>query len=113
MKQVIAYIKPLKFENVMLALHGIEGLTGVSVLEMRGCGRSCKETSDAILDEERYGLVSRLKLELACCDDQVEQVVTALQESAHTGLKGDGKIYVLPVLEAVRISTGETGEIAI
>jgi nitrogen regulatory protein PII len=113
MKQVIAYIKPLKFENVMLALHRIEGLTGISVLEMRGCGRSRKATSDSIFDEDSYGLVSRLKLEIACCDYQVEQVVTALQESAHTGLRGDGKIYVLPVLEAIRISNGDTGEIAI
>lgn len=113
MNQVIAYIKPLKFENVMLALHKIKGLSGISVLEIRGCGRSRKETSDAVFDEESYGLVPRLKLEIACCGDQVEQVVTALQESAHTGLRGDGKIYVLPVLEAVRISTGETGEIAI
>lgn len=113
MKQVIAYIKPLKFDNAMLALHKIEGLSGISVLEMRGCGRSRKETSGYIFDEESYGLVSRLKLEIACCDELVEQVVTALQESAHTGLRGDGKIYVLPVLEAVRISNGETGEEAI
>lgn len=113
MKQVIAYIKPHKLENIMLALHKIEGLTGISVLEMRGCGRSRKETSDAIFDEERYGLVSRLKLEIACCDDLVEQVVAAIQESAHTGLRGDGKIYLLPVLDAVRISTGDTGEMAI
>lgn len=113
MKQVIAYIKPLKFENVMLALHKIEGLSGISVLEMRGCGRSRKKTSDAIFDEDSFGLVSRLKLEIACCDELIEQVVTVLQESAHTGLRGDGKIYVLPVLEAVRISNGETGKEAI
>ena len=113
MKQIIAYIKPLKFDNAMLALHKIEGLSGISVLEMRGCGRSRRETSGSIFDEESYGLVSRLKLEIACCDELLEQVVTALQESAHTGLRGDGKIYVLPVLEAVRISNGETGEEAI
>ena len=113
MKQVIAYIKPHKLEHVMLALHKIKGLTGISALEMRGCGRSRKETSDAIFDEERYGLVSRLKLEITCCDDLVEQVVAAIQESAHTGLRGDGKIYLLPVLDAVRISTGDTGEKAI
>ncbi len=113
MKQVIAYIKPLKFEHVMLALHKIEGLSGISALEIRGCGRSRKTTSDAIFDEENYGLVSRLKLEIACHDEKVTQVVAVIQESAHTGLRGDGKIYVLPVLEAIRISTGDTGEIAI
>ncbi len=113
MKQVIAYIKPHKLENVMLTLHKIAGLSGISVLEMRGCGRSRKKTSDAVFDSDNYGLVSRLKLEIACSDVLVEQVITALQESAHTGLRGDGKIYVLPIMEAVRISTGDTGEIAI
>ncbi len=113
MKQVIAYIKPHKLDNIMLALHGIEKLTGISVLEIRGCGRSRKISTDYIFDQDNLCLVSRLKLEIACSDDLVEQVVSTLQESAHTGLRGDGKIYVLPVLEAVRISTGETGEIAI
>ena len=113
MKQVIAYIKPHKLENVMLALHKIEGLSGISVLEMRGCGRSRKENSDAVFDNDDYGLVSRLKLEIACSGDLVEQIVKALQGSAHTGLRGDGKIYILPILEAVRISTGDTGELAI
>jgi len=112
MKQVIAYIKPLKLENAILELHKIKDLSGISVLEMRGCGRSRKKTPDAIFDNDSYGLDSRLKLEIACSDDQVEQVVTAIQEGAHTGLRGDGKIYVLPVLEAVRISTGERGGVA-
>jgi len=113
MKQVIAYIKPLKLENAMLELHKIKGLSGVSVLEMRGCGHSHKDMADAIFDEDSYSLASRLKLEVACSDEQVEQVVTAIQEGAHTGLKGDGKIYVLPVLEAVRISNGEIGDKAV
>jgi nitrogen regulatory protein P-II 1 len=113
MKQVIAYIKPHKLENVMLALHGLDHLTGISVLEIRGCGRSRKVSSDYIFDEDSYGLISRLKLEIACQDTSVDQIVKTIQDNAHTGLRGDGKIYVLPVLEAVRISTGETGEQAI
>lgn len=113
MKQVIAYIKPHKLENVMLALHNINGLTGISVLAMRGCGRSRKTASDVIFDDDNYGLVSRLKLEIACYDEQLAEVVTTIQKSAHTGLRGDGKIYVLPILEAVRISTGDTGEVAV
>ena len=113
MKQVIAYIKPHKLEKVMLALHGIDGLTGISMLKMRGCGRSRKATSDFIFDELNYGLVSRIKLEIACHDELAKQVVDVIQKSACTGLRGDGKIYVLPVLEAVRISNGETGEVAV
>ncbi len=113
MKQVIAYIKPHKLENVMLALHKIKGLTGISLLDIRGCGRTRKENSDAIFDEDNFGLVFRLKLEIACHDDKSQEVIEAIRSNAHTGLKGDGKIYVLPVLDAVRISTGETGEIAV
>ncbi len=113
MNQVIAYINPLKLENVMLKLHKIKELTGISVLEIRGCGRSRKSFSDFVFDQDSYGLVSRLKLEITCHENKVEEVVAAIQESAHTGLKGDGKIYVLPVLEAVRISTGETGKMAV
>jgi nitrogen regulatory protein PII len=113
MKQVIAYIKPHKLENVMLALHKIEGLTGISVLEIRGCGRSRKTSTDFIFDTDSFGLMSRLKFEIACHDAMVELVVAAIQKSAHTGLRGDGKIYVLPVLDALRISTSEVGEIAV
>ena len=113
MKQVIAYIKPHKLESVMLELHGIDELTGISVLEIRGCGHSRKVDADFVFDQDNLSLASRLKLEIACHDHLAERVVTAIQKSAHTGLRGDGKIYVLPVLEAVRISTGETGEHAI
>ncbi|HFD12258.1 MAG TPA: P-II family nitrogen regulator [Crenotrichaceae bacterium] len=113
MKQIIAYIKPHKLENVMLALHKIEGLSGISVLEIRGCGRSRKTSSDFIFDADDFGLVTRLKLEIACQNNMVDQVVAAIQKSAHTGLRGDGKIYVLPVLDALRISTNEVGDTAV
>jgi len=113
MKQIIAYIKPHKLEKVMLALHQIEGLTGISVLEMQGCGRSSKSAVNSIFDEDNYNLVSRIKLEIACDEQKIKVVMDAIQKNAHTGLKGDGKIYLLPILEAVRISTGETGEMAI
>ena len=62
MKQIIAYIKPHKLENVMLALHKIEGLTGICVLEIRGCGRSRKQSPDFIFDVDSFNLVTRLKL---------------------------------------------------
>ena len=113
MKQIIAYIKPHKLENIMLALHKIEALSGISVLEMRGCGRSRKISAGFVFDQDNLCLEPRLKLEISCHDNLVKQVVSVIQESAHTGLRGDGKIYVLPVLEAVRISTGDIGEEAI
>jgi len=113
MKQVIAYIKPHKLDNVMLALHKIDQLTGLSVLEIRGCGHSHKSSTDKLFDQDNLCLVSRLKLEIICHDERVDQVVTSIETNAHTGLQGDGKVYVLPVLEAVRISTGDRGNIAV
>ncbi len=113
MKQVIAYIKPHKLDKIMLALYAIKGLTGISLLEIQGSGRGYNTAPEFIFDVENYGLEPHIKLEIACHDDKVKQVIAAIQESAHTDLRGDGKIYVLPVLEAIRISSGETGEIAI
>ncbi len=74
MKQVIAYIKPHKLEAVMLALHAIEQLSGISVLEMQGCGRSRKNTARSLFDEDNYGLEARIKLEVACPDQLVQTV---------------------------------------
>ncbi len=114
MKQVIAYIKPHKLEAVMLALHSIDDLTGISVLEIRGCGHSRKSTPDYnIFDQDNLCLVSRLKLEIACHEHLVDEVIATIQKCAHTGLKGDGKIYLLELEDAVRISTGERGESAV
>ena len=113
MKQIIAYLKKHKLEEVTLALHKIQGMTGISVLEMRGCGRSRKVDSTKPFDDDSYDLLPRVKLEVTCKDQLVESVVSAIEQSAHTGLRGDGKIYILPINNAVRISTGERGEDAI
>ena len=109
MKQVIAYIKPLKLSETTLALHKIDGLTGMSVIECKGYGRGgAKSVAEGLVDH-----VPHVKLEIACADDIVDEVVATIQRAAHTGLRGDGKIYVLTVESAVRISTGERGDVAI
>ncbi len=109
MKQVIAYIKSHKLEDASLALHRIRGFPGMSVLDIRGVGSS----RDAPRTEQDYSyrFRERIKLEINCPDDLVEPIIDAIERSAHTGLPGDGKIYVLPVEEAVRIRTGERGEV--
>ena len=109
MKQVIAYIKPLKLSATTLALHKIEGLTGMTVIECKGYGRGGATS----LVEGLVDYVPHVKLEIACADDKVDEIASAIQKSAHTGLRGDGKIYVLPVESALRISTAECGEAAI
>jgi nitrogen regulatory protein P-II 1 len=108
MKQIIAYIKPLKLSATTMALHRIEGLTGLTVIECKGYGRGGARA----FDEGLADYVPHVKLELFCTDDKVDRIVSTIQQAAHTGLRGDGKIYILPVDAAVRISTGECGEVA-
>lgn len=107
MKEIKAYIKQQKLDEVLWALHKIKGLSGISVVTARGCGRGWHRR-----DADAGDLVSQrisMKLEVFCRDELVEEVVSAIEAAAHTGLKGDGKIYIVNVEEAVRISTGERG----
>ncbi len=112
MKQVIAYIKPHKLSEVSLALHKVKGLTGMSVVDVRGFGRGKKkdghETEEEVRDFDLHA-----KIEIFCADDLVEEILSVIEKTAHTGLRGDGKIYVTTVETAVRITTGERGDHAV
>ena len=112
MKEIKAYIKPHMLSKVTRALQKIEGLTGMSVTDVRGFGRGrakgAPRTDEDLLD---YSL--RMKIEIFCKDERAEEIVSLIEKTAHTGLRGDGKICVTPVEMAVRISTGERGEIAV
>ncbi len=113
MKQIKAFIQRHKLSAVTLALHKIEKLTGMSVTEVRGFGRGrAKDVPHRIVDDF-VDYVPGVKIEVVCRDDLVEEVLSAIQKNAHTRLKGDGKIYVGPIEQAVRISTGERGEGAV
>lgn len=112
MKEIKAYIKPHKLADVTSVLENLTGVTGMTVFECRGFGRSAgttDESQNAGPDEFRKSV----KLEIVCPDHLADQVVTAIETAAHTGLKGDGKIYVAEISHAVRISTGETGDGAV
>ena len=113
MKHIIAYIKPHKLSNVTMALHEIEGLSGMTVLDVRGCGRGAYNNESHSVEEDLYDFVKHIKIEVFCLDKLAEEVVSAIQTKAHTGLKGDGKIYITDTFDAVRISSGERGEAAI
>ncbi len=110
MKQIIAYIKPHKLSPVTMALHKIEGLTGMSVIDVRGFGRG---RGNPTTREQLYDFVPHVKIEIVCLDALVDEIVAAIQQNAHTGLRGDGKIYVAEVLDAVRISSDKRGEEAV
>ena len=112
MKEVRAYIKDHKLSATTLALHKIEGLTGMTVSDVRGIGRGMR-AHDHRRGEEIADHLPRVRIEVFCRDELVPDVIQAIQKAAHTGLRGDGKIYVLDVQEAVRISSGEQGESAV
>ena len=103
MKKVEAYVKAHRVDEVTLALHKINRLGGMTVSEARGVGRG--HPADHGFDE--YHRIARI--EVFCLDELAEPVVETIEKAAHTGLRGDGKVYVLPVENAVRISSGERG----
>ncbi|HHJ53654.1 MAG TPA: P-II family nitrogen regulator [Caldithrix abyssi] len=111
MKHIIAYIKPHKLDAVTQALHRIDRLTGMTVLEVKGFGRGRKK--EASLEEQLNDFVKHLKIEIFCKNELLDEIVTAIETSAHTGLRGDGKIYICGTQDAIRISTGERGEAAV
>ena len=113
MKEIKAYIKPFKLDEVMLELSAVSGLTGMSYHSVEGYGRGRGTDGKTPLSSENVRFVKHFKLEVICRDEIVEQVVELIRSAAHTGLLGDGKIYISDVLDAVRISTGERGDAAI
>ncbi|NIA29336.1 MAG: P-II family nitrogen regulator [Actinobacteria bacterium] len=113
MKHIIAYIKPHKLSDVNLALHKIKELTGITVIDVRGCGRGKCITDRHSIEDDLIDHIPHVKIELFCPDELVEEIVSTIQTKAHTGLKGDGKIYITEAIDAIRISTGERGPNAV
>lgn len=113
MKEVVAFIQPFLLEKTTAALLQLPEFPGMSVSDVRGFGRGMKMSVSRSLQEELEEFTRKVRLEIFVRDDMVPDVVRTLSASAHTGNRGDGKIFVLPVLEAVRILTGEQGDAAI
>ena len=113
MKMVIAFIKPNKSDEVMLALHKIEGLTGASSSQVHDFGRDRSRHVPDQKPEISLDFKPHIRLEIPCHSKLVEQVISTIKDAAHTGLGDDGKIFVLPIEEAVSISSSERGENAV
>jgi len=109
MKKIEAYIKPFKLDDVKAALMEI-GVRGMSVTEVRGFGRQKGHTELYRGSEYKADFLPKTKLEVVVPDDKVEHVIDVIQKVARTGQVGDGKIFVIPVDDAVRIRTGESGD---
>lgn len=112
MKKIEAIIKPFKLEDVKSALHDA-GVQGMTVTEVRGFGRQKGHTEIYRGSEYTVDFVPKVKLEIVIDDERLQEVVDAIVKAANTGKIGDGKIFVLPVEQAVRIRTGETGNAAV
>jgi nitrogen regulatory protein P-II 2 len=108
MKLVMAVIKPFKLDEVRDALTAI-GVQGLTVSEVKGFGRQKGQTEIYRGAEYAVSFLPKVKIEVAVSTAQVEPAVEAIKKAAATGKIGDGKIFVMPVEQAVRIRTGETG----
>jgi nitrogen regulatory protein PII len=97
MKEIKAIIQPFRLEAVINALHQIPGLPAVTVSPVHGIA----------IERGSYEHVAKTKLELMVADDQVELVIRAIQQSAHTGNPGDGRLFVIPIEQTIKIRTGE------
>ncbi|KDN12329.1 MAG: P-II family nitrogen regulator [Snodgrassella sp.] len=112
MKKITAMIKPFKLDDVREALAEI-GVQGMTVSEVKGFGRQRGHTEIYRGAEYEVDFLPKIKIEIVLVDELVERAVEAIIASGRTGKVGDGKIFVLPVEEVVRIRTGETGSAAV
>jgi nitrogen regulatory protein PII len=108
MKLVVAVIKPFKLDEVKEALEGV-GVQGMTVSDARGYGRQRGHTEVYRGAEYQVALLPKTRIEVAVDDDRVDDVVKAIVGAARTGSIGDGKVWVIPTEQVVRIRTGEMG----
>jgi len=114
MKKVIAIIRPLRLEPVKAALSEEADISGLTVTDVRGCGRQGGQAVGTYRGKEYViTLPPKVKIEMIVPDENVDRVVDVLIESARTGQEGDGKVFVLPMGDAIRIRTGDRGDAAV
>jgi nitrogen regulatory protein P-II 1 len=112
MKKIEAIVKPFKLDDIKEALQRLD-IKGMTITEVKGFGRQKGHTEIYRGAEYVIDFIPKVKLELILDDAQVPQVLKTIQDAARTGKIGDGKIFVLPVEEVIRIRTGEQGKEAI
>jgi nitrogen regulatory protein P-II 2 len=112
MKMITAIIKPFKLDEVREALSGI-GVQGITVTEVKGFGRQKGHTELYRGAEYVVDFLPKVRIDAAVDDTLVDRVIEAIEASARTGKIGDGKVFVMPIEQVVRIRTGETGKDAL
>ncbi len=113
MKEVRAFVQPFLIDKITAALLEMPEFPGMSVSDVRGFGRGMKSSASHTLQEELEEFAPKLRLEIFVRDDMAVRVAAAVAAAAHTGNRGDGKVFILPVEAAIRIRTGERGDAAI
>lgn len=109
MKMIYAIVRPHRLQDVKEALADI-GVVGLTVTDVRGAGRQKGQVERYRGSEYSIDLLAKIKLEVAVLDDQCEEVIQTIRKAAYTGEIGDGKIFVLPLEDSIRVRTGERGE---
>lgn len=112
MKKIEAVIKPFKLEEVKEALSGL-GIEGMTVIEVKGFGRQKGHTEIYRGSEYTVDFLPKIKIEVVLPDERVKEAVEAIIGAAKTGKIGDGKVFISPVENAIRIRTGEAGDQAV
>ena len=112
MKKIEAVVKPFKLEDVKAALNGL-GVAGMTVAEVKGFGRQKGHTEIYRGSEYVVDFLPKIKIEVVLADSLAGPAVEAIVKAAKTGKIGDGKIFVSPIQDVIRIRTGETGEQAV
>jgi len=106
---IFAIIRPHRLQDVKEALADV-GVVGMTVTDVRGAGRQKGQVERYRGSEYSIDLLAKVKIEVAVLDEQSEEVVAAIRKAAYTGEIGDGKIFILPLEDSIRVRTGERGE---
>ena len=112
MRYVLAFLPPDRLFAVVDSLAEAH-VHGMTVSDARGFGQEHDATHPDHREHRGVEMTRKIRVEIVCEDDEVESVLAALYEAAHSGRRGDGKVFVLPVLDALRLKTGERGEAAV
>ena len=113
MKLIIAMVKPNMLDDVIFALHQVEDFPGATMSDVRGMGRGFHQHLAENRQNPAFGYPAQVRIEVVCPNSQAEEIVSTIAQNARTGKPDDGKIFIVPVDDAVRIRTGQRGAEAI
>ncbi len=113
MKRIVAFVKPNMVDHVVFALHEVPDFPGASLSEVQCIGSGSRDPLGPSDRTPLHAYPRAIRIEIVCAAKMAETIIATIRANAHTGLPDDGKIYVSPVEEAVRIRTGERGEAAV